>query len=106
MENIQQPIINSLQFLSGIYNLGTGKARTFEDLVKATFAGLDKAPKIEYIDMPNDIRDKYQYFTEAKMVKLPGAIGPYLFLALDESVRDYVVSHLAASQVRSSGSSQ
>ena len=55
---------------NGIYNLGTGKARTFEDLVKATFAGLDKPNNIQYIDMPEDIRDKYQYFTEANMNKL------------------------------------
>jgi ADP-L-glycero-D-manno-heptose 6-epimerase len=56
--------------VSGIYNLGTGKARAFEDLVKATFAGLDRAPQIQYIDMPEDIRATYQYFTEATMQKL------------------------------------
>jgi ADP-L-glycero-D-manno-heptose 6-epimerase len=50
---------------SGIYNLGTGKGRTFNDLVKSTFAGLDMAPEIEYIDMPDDLRNTYQYFTEA-----------------------------------------
>ncbi len=50
---------------SGLYNLGTGKARSFEDLVKATYGGLDLPSRIEYIDMPEDIRDKYQYFTEA-----------------------------------------
>ena len=94
MENIQQPIINSLQFLSGIYNLGTGKARTFEDLVKATFAGLDKAPKIEYIDMPNDIRDKYQYFTEANMQKLRDAGYSDTFYNLEDGVIDYVKNYL------------
>jgi ADP-L-glycero-D-manno-heptose 6-epimerase len=52
---------------NGIYNLGTGTARTFNDLVKATFAGLDLPANIEFIDMPEDIRDKYQYFTEANM---------------------------------------
>ena len=58
------------QIASGLYNLGTGKARTFNDLVKATFAGTGKPPLIEYIDMPQDIRNKYQYFTEADMNKL------------------------------------
>ena len=58
---------------SGIYNLGTGKARAFEDLVKATFAGVDTPAQIEFIDMPADIRDKYQYFTEADMHKLRAA---------------------------------
>ena len=51
---------------SGLYNLGTGKARSFEDLVKATFSGAGEPVQIQYIDMPEDIRDKYQYFTEAK----------------------------------------
>ena len=55
---------------SAIYNLGTGQARSFNDLVKSNFAGLDMQPSIEYIDMPADIRDKYQYFTEANMDKL------------------------------------
>jgi len=55
---------------SGIYNLGSGKARTFLDLVKNTFAGVNKDPNIEFIDTPIDIRDKYQYFTEANMQKL------------------------------------
>ena len=55
---------------SSIYNLGTGEARSFFDLAKATFAALDKEPDIRFIDMPEDIRDKYQYFTEADMFKL------------------------------------
>src|ERR1700761_7505236 len=55
---------------SGLYNLGTGIARSFEDLVKATYGGLDLPSKIVYIDMPEDIRDKYQYFTQANMDKL------------------------------------
>lgn len=58
---------------SAIYNLGTGRARSFNDLVKATFSGLDMRPNIEFIDMPEDIRDKYQYFTEAAMDKLKAA---------------------------------
>ncbi len=75
---------------SGLYNLGTGKARSFEDLVKATFAGMDKEPVIEYIDMPEDIRDKYQYFTEADMTKLISAGYNNPFFSLEKGVTDYV----------------
>ncbi len=57
-------------FISGIYNVGTGKARTFNDLVNATFSALNKPAQIEYIDMPEDIRETYQYFTEAEMDKI------------------------------------
>jgi nucleoside-diphosphate-sugar epimerase len=52
---------------SGIYNLGSGKARTFNDLARAVFHALNKPVDIEYMDTPADIRDKYQYFTEAEM---------------------------------------
>lgn len=79
---------------SGIYNLGTGKARSFEDLVKATYAGLDQPPNIVYIDMPLDIRDKYQYFTEAKMDKLKNAGYTQPFYSLEEGVADYVRNYL------------
>lgn len=75
---------------SGLYNLGTGKARSFEDLVKATFAGMNKEPVIEYIDMPEDIRDKYQYFTEADMTKLISAGYDATFFSLEKGVVDYV----------------
>lgn len=83
---------------SGLYNLGTGKARSFEDLVKATYAGLDKEPVIEYIDMPEDIRDKYQYFTEANMQKLRDAGYTNEFYSLEEGVEDYVRNYLAPSK--------
>ena len=79
---------------SGLYNLGTGKARTFEDLVKATFTAMDKEPHIEYIDMPADIRDKYQYFTEASMNKLRSAGYTDNFYSLEDGVKDYVVNYL------------
>jgi ADP-L-glycero-D-manno-heptose 6-epimerase len=78
----------------GIYNLGTGTARSFNDLVKATFAGLDLQPAIEYFDMPEDIRDKYQYFTEAKMEKLINAGYSTPFFSLEEGVDDYVRHYL------------
>src|SRR6201991_1049728 len=80
---------------SGIYNLGTGKARSFEDLVKATYAGLDQPANIHYIDMPEDIRDKYQYFTEAKMEKLRKAGYGEAFYSLEDGVGDYVRNYLA-----------
>ncbi len=79
---------------SSIYNLGTGKARSFNSLVKATFAGLDLEPIIEYIDMPEDIRDKYQYFTEARMEKLYNAGYTTAFHSLEEGVDDYVRNYL------------
>jgi ADP-L-glycero-D-manno-heptose 6-epimerase len=79
---------------SGLYNLGTGKARSFEDLARATFAGMDKEPVIEYIDMPEDIRDKYQYFTEADMQKLQQAGYTDSFYSLEEGVGDYVTQYL------------
>jgi len=75
---------------SGLYNVGTGKARTFEDLAKATFSAMGKEPVIEYIDIPEDIRDKYQYFTEAAMAKLREAGYTKDFYSLEEGVRDYV----------------
>lgn len=79
---------------SAIYNLGTGTARSFNDLVRSTFAGMDLQPNIEFIDMPEDIRDKYQYFTEANMDKLK-AVG-YIaeFYSLEKGVDDYVRNYL------------
>jgi ADP-L-glycero-D-manno-heptose 6-epimerase len=79
---------------SGLYNLGTGKARSFEDLVKATFAGLGRNPDIRFIDMPEDIRDKYQYFTEANMNKLVSVGYGDEFTSLEEGVGDYVGNYL------------
>lgn len=75
---------------SGLYNLGTGKARTFKDLVTAIFTSLKLQPDIEYIDTPEDIRDKYQYFTEADMSKLKQAGYKQDFYSLEEGVDTYV----------------
>jgi len=80
---------------SAIYNLGTGTARPFNDLVKSTFAGLELEPNIEFIDMPLDIRDKYQYFTEASMDKLKAAGYTDSFYSLEEGVEDYVKNYLS-----------
>jgi ADP-L-glycero-D-manno-heptose 6-epimerase len=82
---------------SGIYNLGSGKARTFNDLVKAVFAALNKPVHIEYIDTPEDIRDTYQYFTEAKMGKLKEIGYGKGFCEPEGGVMNYV-SALAKSQ--------
>lgn len=79
---------------SGIYNLGTGKARTFKDLVTAIFTALDKEPVIEFIDTPEDIRDKYQYFTEADMNKLRKVGYHDEFYSLEEGVETYVKGFL------------
>ncbi|MCF8334095.1 MAG: NAD-dependent epimerase/dehydratase family protein, partial [Bacteroidales bacterium] len=79
----------------GLYNLGTGKARTFTDLAKNTFKGVNKTPKIHFIDTPQDIRDKYQYFTEAKMEKLRNAGYNRSFHSLEEGIGDYVRNYLA-----------
>ncbi|HYJ38430.1 MAG TPA: ADP-glyceromanno-heptose 6-epimerase [Chitinophagaceae bacterium] len=79
---------------SAIYNLGTGTARTFHDLAKATYAGMDLDPSIQYIDMPEDIRDKYQYFTEANMKKLRDAGYKDEFYSLEKGVEDYVRNYL------------
>ncbi|TAH07408.1 MAG: ADP-glyceromanno-heptose 6-epimerase [Sphingobacteriia bacterium] len=84
--------------INGIYNLGTGKARSFTDLVNATFKGLDLTPKIQFIDMPLDIRDKYQYFTEADMNKLNNAGYYEPFYSLESGVDDYVRNYLAVSK--------
>ncbi|BDD03330.1 ADP-glyceromanno-heptose 6-epimerase [Aureibacter tunicatorum] len=79
---------------SGIYNIGTGQARTFLDLVKATFKALDKEENISFIDTPEDIRDKYQYFTEAKMDRLREAGYDQPFTSLEDGVKDYVQNYL------------
>ena len=79
---------------SGIYNLGSGKARTFLDLTKAVFKALDKQPNIEYIDTPIDIRDKYQYFTEATIEKLKAIGYDKPFHTLESGTNDYVSQYL------------
>jgi ADP-L-glycero-D-manno-heptose 6-epimerase len=89
MENYEQVPEN------GLFNLGTGKARSFEDLVRATFSGAGLPPQIQYIDMPADIRDKYQYFTEARMDKLINSGYREPFYSLEAGVSDYVKNYLS-----------
>ncbi|HOU98628.1 MAG TPA: ADP-glyceromanno-heptose 6-epimerase [Bacteroidales bacterium] len=79
---------------SGIYNLGTGEARTFNDLAKATFNAMNIPQNIEYIDTPEDIRDKYQYFTQADMTKLKSIGYSKPFTSLEQGVSDYVSNYL------------
>ena len=75
---------------SGLYNVGSGKARTFYDLAKAIFAAMDVPADISFVDTPADIRDKYQYFTEADMGKLQAAGYDIPSYTLEEGVREYV----------------
>jgi len=81
---------------SGIYNLGSGQARTFKDLVINTFVSMDKTPDISFVDTPADIRDKYQYFTEANMSKLRSIGYTKPFHTLEEGVADYVKNYLSS----------
>ena len=79
---------------SGIYNLGSGKARTFLDLVKNTFKAMGVKEDIDFVDTPIDIRDKYQYFTEANMSKLKAIGYNKSFTSLEDGVEDYVKNYL------------
>lgn len=79
---------------SGLYNLGSGEARTFLDLAHNTFKALGAEENIEFIDTPEDIRDKYQYFTEANMQKLWNIGYKYPFTSLEDGIADYVGNYL------------
>lgn len=85
---------------NGIYNLGTGKARTFLDLINATFKAMNLEPHIEFIDTPIDIRDKYQYFTEARMEKIIKAGYTNEFTTLENGVEEYVSNYLISGKYR------
>ena len=101
-----EDVVNVLLFMmeqkpaSGLYNLGTGKARSFLSLAEAVFKALDKEVNISFIDMPVDIRDKYQYFTEAKMTKLLDAGYARSFYSLEEAVKEYVREYLSKGKYR------
>lgn len=81
---------------NGLYNVGTGTARTFYDLAKNTFLSMDKTPNISFRDTPEDIRGTYQYFTEANMEKLKAAGYDKAFYSLEEGIKDYVQKYLIA----------
>lgn len=89
-----EQLFNDQEAPSGIYNLGTGKARTFNDLVAAIFKALDRPSKISFIDTPEDIREAYQYFTEADMSKWKKTNVSVKFDPLEESVKEYVTEYL------------
>ena len=80
--------------ISGLFNIGTGKARSWNDLVKAVFAAMNKNPNIEYIEMPESLRDQYQYFTEADITNLRKAGFGKEITALEDAVKDYVQNYL------------
>ena len=82
---------------SGLFNCGTGQARTWLDLARALFKAMVRAPDIRFIDMPPALRGKYQYFTQADTAKLCAACYKRPFTSLEEGVRDYVQSYLQAS---------
>lgn len=84
---------------SGIYNMGTGKARTFLDLTKATFKAMGVKEDISFIDTPEDIRDKYKYFTEANMGKLRSIGYTKPFTNLEDGVTDYVKNYLIPNRI-------
>ena len=81
--------------VNGIYNLGSGHARTFEDLVKALFGALGQPARIRFVDMPAEIRENYQYFTQARMERLREAGYTHPFTSLEDGVADYVQRYLA-----------
>ena len=85
---------------NGIYNLGTGRARTFNDLADAVFAALGREKNIEYIPIPEDIRDSYQYFTEAEMSRLRNAGYAAEFVAIEDGVGDYLRNHRSKGEWR------
>ena len=81
--------------VNGVFNLGSGEARTFEDLARAVFAAAGKPPQIDYIPMPATLRDRYQYFTEARMQRLAEAGYSGGFTTLEAGIEDYVRGFLA-----------
>lgn len=80
--------------VNGVFNVGTGQARTWNDLVRAVFAALGKTPKIEYIEMPEHLRDRYQYRTQASIEKLKLTGCPVAFRSLEDGVKEYVQQYL------------
>ena len=81
--------------INGLFNVGTGKARSFKDLALALFAATGKPEKIQYTEMPETLKDKYQYFTEATMKKLRDAGYDKEFTSLEDGVRDYVQNYMS-----------
>ena len=99
---IKDAVDMTLYFLQnksgGLYNVGTGKARTWVDLVNSIFNAMDLKPEIEFIDMPEELRQKYQYFTEADIEKIRSTGYDQEILTLEKSVEDYVNNYLLNEQ--------
>ena len=101
--SIEDVVRVNLHFLdnenvSGIFNLGTGKARSWNDLASALFTAMGREKNIHYVDMPENIRSAYQYFTQAEMEKLQKAGYTLPFTELENAVQDYVQSYLMQPQ--------
>ncbi|EIJ65557.1 hypothetical protein BD31_I2138, partial [Candidatus Nitrosopumilus salaria BD31] len=86
--------LNGKPTVSGIYNVGTGIARSFKNLATTVMTSMGREPDITYIDMPEDLQGKYQYFTEANMRKLRAAGYTDNFYSLEDGVKDYVQNYL------------
>ncbi len=84
--------------LSGIYNIGTGQTNTWNDLANATFAAMDKKPNIKYIDMPDKLKDKYQYYTKADIGKMRKVGYDKSIATLPDAIKDYVQNYLAKNE--------
>lgn len=80
--------------VNGLFNVGTGRARTWNDLAASVFSAMGVAPRVEYIDMPESLRDRYQYFTQAETGKLESAGCPVAYTSLAEGARDYITGYL------------
>jgi ADP-L-glycero-D-manno-heptose 6-epimerase len=79
---------------SGVFNLGSGKARSWNDLANAAFKTLDKPASIDYNDMPESLRNQYQYFTQAKMDRFKKVLPNFKFMDLEEGIADYYHNYL------------
>ena len=80
--------------VSGLYNFGTGRAQSLQELAEATFHAMGKEPNIRFIDMPEHLKKKYQYYTKAEMGKLRKAGCDHAFKSVEDGVNDYVINHL------------
>jgi ADP-L-glycero-D-manno-heptose 6-epimerase len=80
--------------VSGLFNLGSGKARSFNDMANAIFNALERPPRIHYVDMPPPLLNRYQYFTEAKMDRLRQAGYTAPFISLEDGIKDYLLNYM------------
>lgn len=102
IRDVVDVIIHMMEYrnMSGLFNVGSGKANAFLDLVKYTFAAMEMEPEISFIDTPEDIRDKYQYYTEANIEKLRKSGYTAPFTSLEQGVTEYVKDYLQKEEIR------